>query len=92
MYMVGAAPNNSIIRGKIKHIKKNSKVFVELTVIDSFNINGLPNFTRNRIGENIELLMDESDVSNLKEGMEVEIYVKYVGDEKGGLFRGRLKS
>lgn len=90
--MVGAAPNNSIIRGKIKHIKKNSKVFVELTVIDSFNINGLPNFTRNRIGENIELLMDESDVSNLKEGMEVEFYVKYVGDEKGGLFRGRLKS
>ena len=90
--MILSAPNNSIVKGRIKNIKRNSKLTVELLLIDSKDVEGLPNFTRNRLGKEIQVLFDKKYESDIILGKEIDgIYIRYIGDERGGLFHGKFQ-
>jgi hypothetical protein len=91
--MVLTAPNDSIVKGKIKNINKNLNLYVDLEVIDSVDVEGLPNFTRNQKGKTIEVLFKNVDESKFMINKTIDgIHIEYFGDERGGLFRGRLNS
>jgi hypothetical protein len=90
--MILVAPNNSIVKARIDNIKRNSKIYVELAIIESKDVEGFVNFTHKSVGTSIEVVFDETDASTLAVGKEVDgIYIKYVGDERGGIFYGKLK-
>jgi hypothetical protein len=88
--MILAAPNNSKIKGKIRNMKRNSKISVEMEVIDSNDVDALPNFTKRHIGSDIPIIFEPESEAKLKIGDVIEAFVEYLGDEHGGLFHGNL--
>ena len=88
--MILAAPNNSRIKGKIRNIKRNSKITVDLEVIDSNDVEGLPNFIKHHIGSVISVVFEPESEAKLKVGDIIESFVEYLGDERGGVFLGKL--
>ena len=91
--MILVAPNNSIVKARIDNIKRDSKIYVDLTIIDSKDVEGFVNFTHKNVGRTIEVVFDETDASMLTVGKELDgIYIKYVGDERGGIFYCKLKA
>jgi hypothetical protein len=88
--MILVAPNNSRIKGKIRNTKRNSKITVELEVINSDDVNGFPNFTRTHIGSVIPVIFDPESEAKLKVGDIIESFVEYLGDERGGSFLGKF--
>jgi hypothetical protein len=89
-HMVPVAPNKSIVIGKIQRINNNSELFVDLEIIRSKNIDGLLNFTQDKVGKVLSVLFKNLDKSTLVVGELVNVYIEYIGDERGGLFHGRL--
>lgn len=87
--MILAAPNNSKVKGKIRNIKRNSKIWIELEVIDSTDVEALPNFTKSHIGSLISIII-EPEFGEVKIGNMIEAFVEYMGDEHGGIFRGSM--
>lgn len=88
--MILAAPNKSRIKAKIRNIKRNSKITADLEVIDSNDVEGLPNFVRHHIGSVISVVFEPESETKLKVGNIIESFVEYLGDERGGVFLGKL--
>jgi hypothetical protein len=91
--MTLAAPNYSLVKARIKGIKKNSKISADLVIIESKDVEGLPNFTRSKVGKEIQVFFNEIDESHLLTGECINgIYIKYIGDERGGRFLGKFSA
>jgi hypothetical protein len=88
--LILAAPNKSKVKGKINGIKRNSQTVVSLEIISSEDVEGLPNFTKSRVGTTIEVKYDKENASHLQKDALLQSYVEYVGDEYGGMFLGTI--
>lgn len=85
------SPNNSLVTGKIRGKTSNSKFKIQLEVIDSKDVEGLPNFTRQHMGSTITVLYSNKDGPKLRNDEIIESYIEYFGDEAGGKFQGQIK-
>jgi hypothetical protein len=88
-FNVQAAPNKSRIRGKVVKIVKDKKLGAKLwqvKVEESYDVNGMPNFTKSRVGDFIKIYTAIDDKSAVKVGEGIEISVTYQADETGGVF------
>jgi hypothetical protein len=87
--LILAAPNRGKVTGIIINIHKNTNTIIELDVLDSKDIENLPNFTKRYVGKKISVtITKESKLpSNLRLGQTVELVIEYVGDEYGVLFK-----
>ena len=91
--MVLVAPNDSIVKARIKNIRRNSQIYITMIIVHSRDVEGYRNFTRNKIGKEIEVAFKEINESKFTIGKEIDgIHIKYIGDEKGGLYHGKLNA
>jgi hypothetical protein len=88
--LILAAPNNSKVKGKIIGVKRNSQTVVSLEITSSDDVDGLPNFTKSRVGTTIEVKYDKENANHLQKGAILQSYIEYLGDEHGGMFRGTI--
>jgi hypothetical protein len=81
--------SDSIITGEIKAIRQQSSGFaweIDVLVKSSQDADGLPNPTRDKIGQVITAKTDQ-DLSSFKTGQDISARVKYSGDvPKPGIF------
>ncbi len=88
-FNVQAAPNESKIQGKIVKIKKDLESMAEIWQVKiekSFDVKGMLNFTKSRLGDSIKIYVPLDKESKFKEGNFIEAIVTYQGDETGGVF------
>jgi len=92
--MVLVAPNGSLVSGRVKYMGQDSKEegepYVELEVIDSKDVGNLVNFTRDKKGTTIIVRFRSADRSKMVVGRTIEAHVEYIGDERGGVYQGKL--
>lgn len=88
--MVSAAPNKCILIGNLKsyqlEVKVPTRFTLELEVLDSKNVEDMPNFATRHIGSIIRASVFE-DISHLKPGTVIRCEAEYVG----GPFKGRFR-
>ena len=89
-FNVQSAPNKSKIRGKIIKIEKDSKLMTTIWQVEvdkSFDVEGMLNFTKLRIGNTIKIYMPlEKEEEKFEEGDLIGALVSFQGDETGGVF------
>lgn len=85
--------NESLVKAKIIKITKtndkNFPIISDLEIINSENVNDMPNFTKDRIGQTIKVCFRQEDESKLTDTIN-DIYVEFSGDEHGGRFFGKF--
>ena len=88
-----AIPNDSIVKAKIIKIIKtdenNFPVIAELEILDSEDVNDMPNFTKNKIGQIIQACFRQEDEPKLSDTVK-DIHLEFAGDEQGGRFFGKF--
>ena len=89
--MVFVVPNCSLVKAKIiqkSNIKRNNDLLVKLQIIESYDLDDLPNFTKNQIGKTINVIFPDIDDIKLISDNIASFKIQYVGDERGGKFIG----
>lgn len=61
-------------------------VRLRVEVLSSAALEGMPEFTAGRVGEQIDLLATAQGLPNLVPGDRLQADVRYEGDERGGMF------
>lgn len=87
---VQAAPNKCILIGRIKRVQRQSvsppKFTLELAVLDSEDVEGMPNFGKQRVGSIVSAFTPEN-ASQLKTDTTIRCDAEYRGGPTGGMFR-----
>ncbi len=86
---VPVVPNASLVRGRLERIEPEpggSGSVWEIGVDGSDDVEGMPNFTRTRVGQKIQVYVHPQFPRTLKAKDTVEARVAYRGDERGGRF------
>ena len=91
--MVFVAPNDSLVKAKIiqnveTDLKNSEKIAIKLEIIESQDIGELANFTKNKIGQTIDVIFPDAKKTQLKPDSIIDVKIQYVGDERGGKFIG----
>ncbi len=89
MYGVPAAPNECVVRGKVASLgpaPEGEGRVLGLKIEEAEDVDGMPNFARTRVGQQINVFVPPGEAKGLKKGDRVEARVSYEGDERGGMF------
>jgi len=91
--MVFVAPNDSLVKAKIiqnveTDLKNSEQIAIKLEIIESQDIDELANFTKNKIGQTIDVVFPDAKETQLKPDSIIDVKIQYVGDERGGKFIG----
>ena len=89
--MVFVAPNDSLVKGKIiQNVETSLKnsVPIKLEIIKSQDIDELANFTKNKIGQTIDVIFPDANETQLIKDSIIDVKIQYLGDERGGKFIG----
>ena len=89
--MVFVAPNDSLVKGKIiQNVETSLKnsVPIKLEIIESQDIDELANFTKNKIGQTIDVIFPDANETQLIKDSIIDVKIQYLGDERGGKFIG----
>lgn len=80
--------NNSLVTGRIEeiHLKEASLYSFLLNIISSEDIDNLPNFTKQMVGQTIEVFSNQEFSSSLLSGETIQGKISYSKDEQGGRF------
>jgi len=88
-----AIPNDSLIKARIVGISKtderNFPMIVNLEILDSEDVNDMPNFTKDKIGQTIKVCFRQEDEFKLTDTVD-DVHVEFSGDERGGRFFGKF--
>ena len=88
-YGVSAAPNACKVKGELLSKKKGpdgqSEIW-EVKVEKAENVDELPNFGQNRVGEVIKVIVPPDTEHKLAEGDRLKVKLAYEGSEHGGEF------
>ena len=88
-YGVPAAPNECLVRGTINGVApppEGEGHVWKLKVEESDDVDGMRNFARTRVGDEISVFVPPGEAKGLKKGDRVEAHLSYEGDERGGTF------
>lgn len=88
-FKVKSAPNKSKIRGKVIKIENNPKLgatVLQIKVEESYDVDGMLNFTKSRVGSIIKICIPADERNEIKKNQEIEETVSFEGDESGGIF------
>ncbi len=89
---VPAIKNFSLVSGKVVGVAPDASnpavVRVTVSVVSTSQVEGFPSFTDDKVGKEIEILLDSSLASTVAAGDSVQVKVSYRGDESGGSFYG----
>lgn len=85
--MVLVKPNNSLVTARIKKIieTRTGSNSLELLILSSEDIGQISNFTRDKVGESIQVFSNE-DFFSLRIDETVLTEIRFRGDESGGKF------
>ena len=91
--MVFVAPNDSLVKAKITQnvetdLKNSEQMTIKLEIIESQDIDELANFTKNKIGQIIDVIFPDAKETQLIKDSTINVKIQYVGDERGGKFIG----
>jgi len=91
--MVFVAPNDSLVKAKIiqnvePDLKNSEEMTIRLEIIESQDIDELANFTKNKIGQTIDVIFPDVKEIQLKLDSIIDVKIQYVGDERDGKFIG----
>lgn len=91
--MVFVAPNDSLVKAKIiqnvkTDLKNSEEMTIQLEIIESQDIDELANFTKNKIGQTIDVIFPDVKEIQLKLDSIIDVKIQYVGDERDGKFIG----
>ncbi len=89
---VPAIKNFSLVSGSVTSVtpddSNSAVVHVKVNVISTSHVESFPSFTDDKVGQEIEILLDSSLASTVAAGDSVQVKVTYRGDESGGSFYG----
>ncbi len=93
IFMVFVAPNDSLVKAKIiQNVKTDlencEQMAIKLEIIESQDIDELANFTKNKIGQIIDVIFPDVKETQLIKNSIINVKIQYVGDERGGKFIG----
>lgn len=79
--------NNSLVTGRVErlNVKEPPPYSLKLKIISSEDIDGLANFTKQRVGQTIEVFSNQKPSPSLPKKT-IQGRVSYSGDERGGRF------
>ncbi len=87
-------PNDSLIKAKIIKITKtnerNFPIVSDLEITHSYDVNDMPNFTKDKIGQTIKVWFRQEEESKLIDTVN-NVSVEFSGDQHGGRFFGKFK-
>jgi hypothetical protein len=86
---VPAAPNECLVRGTINSVGPSPEGeghVWKLKVEEAEDVDGMRNFARTRVGEEINVFVPPGESKSLKKGERVEAHISFEGDEHGGTF------
>src|SRR5690349_11154061 len=88
-YGVPAAPNESIVRGKVLSVQPapggvGTVWDVELTQVE--DVGKLANLARSRVGQTLSIYIHPDLKVEIETGDLIEAHVFFEGDERGGVF------
>ena len=88
-----AIPNDSLVKARIVDITKtderNFPIIANLEILDSEDVNDMPNFTKDKIGHVIQACFRQEDEFKLVDTVS-NIHLEFSGDERGGRFFGKF--
>ena len=87
-HIVGAAPNQSLVRGQVVATRPEPDGLgqtVELSVVESLNVDDLPNFTKTIVGRTVSFFLSAGDM-RFRTGDRIEAKAIYRGGPKGGRY------
>jgi len=83
------APNAGIILAEVQRVEASEKPgaawLLEVRIISSADVEGLPNFIKDKVDSVLRMYTKE-DATALQKGNVITARVIYSGDERGGLF------
>jgi hypothetical protein len=86
---VPVAPNAGIILAEVQRVEPSDKPgavwLLEVRIISSEDVEGLPNFVKDKVDSVLQMYTKE-DTAAFKKGNIITARVTYSGDERGGLF------
>src|SRR4051812_17481446 len=88
-YSVPAAPNESVIHGKVTQVRPapgGAGSIWDVEVIESKDVEPLANFTRSRVGESVAVYVHPDLEKKIEPGDLIEARVFFQGDERSGVF------
>jgi len=68
--------------------KNSEQMAIKLEIIESQDIDELANFTKNKIGQIIDVIFPDAKETQLIKDSTINVKIQYVGDERGGKFIG----
>jgi len=85
-----AAPNQSLVTARVLSMAPDSQnasaTRVQALLLASTAIAGKLDFTRGLVGQNIALLVQTHELTNVRVGDTIRANVTFVGDEHGGVY------
>ncbi len=89
---VPAIKNFSLVSGSVTKIapdpSNSAVIHLTLKVTSTSHVEAFTSFTDDKVGQEIEILLDSSQASTIAAGVSIQIKVSYRGDESGGSFYG----
>lgn len=88
-YNVSAAPNESVIRGRVLRVQPapgGTGTVWDVELEEAEYVGDLANLARSRVGECISIYVHPDLKVKIKEGDLIEARIFYEGDERGGVF------
>lgn len=86
-------PNDSLVKAKVIKITKtderNFPIVSDMEIMNSDDVNDMPNFTKDKIGQTIKVCFRQEDESKLTDSV-YNVHVEFSGDERGGRFFGKF--
>jgi len=90
-YGISVAPNASDVYAKVKGKTINGELGkVRLLVLEAKDYNQMPNFVKDKIGQDIEITVSKDDLKYF-EREDVNVLVSFIGDEKQQSYTARIK-
>src|SRR5689334_22338320 len=87
MFGVQAAPNECIVRGPVNNVSHTTEGrILELKVEETEDVEGMRNFARTRVGEEIKVFIPPGEAKGFSKGDRIEAHVSFEGDAHGGMF------
>jgi hypothetical protein len=86
-------PNDSLVKAKVIKItktdEKNFPIISDMEIMNSDDVNDMPNFTKDKIGQKIKVCFRQEDEPKLTDTVN-DVHVEFSGDERGGRFFGKF--
>ncbi len=90
---VPVVPNGSDVSAAVEALEivteKPRTYLLAVRILSSHDVPGVPNLTKSRVGESVEVTVLGEDLSGVELGDVISAKVQYRGDERGGGFYAR---